>query len=276
MVEPTTSTFQTLYYPKDIASNPIYQYRNVKILVKEQDTFAGAKEELVTKITTLGAEAKKTFTEIKDNGFSQGMKNVENDFPGKDIKDLSQAKTVFGFCLPLPGEMIDQQGHKWSTTESMASDVINGIVGNKYLNPLNKLSSEMAAAVGFRKPIVDPGYFQDYKGTEPRSFSLSFTLMPNNIEEAYTIINMIYYLKKYTLPTTVITGLALRSPYVFDIEIGNPYISMLTNMKGVVCTNMAVSYGVDGAMQMFADGIPKIINLSLSFTERYLVTADMY
>jgi len=135
---------------------------------------------------------------------------------------------------------------------------------------------ELASTMGARKPGIDPGYFQDYAGTMPRTFEFSWDLVPNNIDEAENILKILYNLKKFTLPTSTISGISMLSPYLFDIIIGNEHINSIINMNNVVCTQLSINYSVDGSLQFLPDGIPKHMLLSMLFAERATVMANFY
>lgn len=185
--------------------------------------------------------------------------------------------TEWGCYLPLPNELNENQSHQWDTTEGLIGSTLGGLADKGFAGTsINKLMGEVASKNAQRKQLVNPGYFQDYKGTKPREFNFTWDLVPNNKQEADEIYAIIYKLKKYTLPTTFVSGLGLRSPYLFDITIGNSKINMLINMNNVVCTNMAVSYSADNSLQMMADGTPKHMTLSMGFAERSTVYADDY
>ena len=59
----------------------------------------------------------------------------------------------------------------------------------------NRLTAAAAHNFGFRKPMVDPGLFQNYSGSVPRGLSLSFDFIPNNGLEAKNIMNIILNLE---------------------------------------------------------------------------------
>ena len=124
--------------------------------------------------------------------------------------------------------------------------------------------------------MVDPGQFQNFNGTVPRGFSFSFDFVPNNAAEAKSILNIILNLKKFSLPRSIVGGVALLAPFSFEIEIGNERLKKLINMNDVVITGINVNYGADGGMQMFSDGTPKHITMQLEVSERSLITSEFY
>jgi hypothetical protein len=259
----------TIYYPHDIlkAENEL---RSIKILVKEQKSISGGINELKKQIEKTSNDIKKIYESITTNKISDSDRRKTIH---ERTKKLTQAKTLFGIALPLPNELSDSQSHKWETTE--------GFVGKQGKNlidkgGINSIIGELSSTLGTRKPMIDPGFFQDYNGTEPRSFTFSWDLIPDNLIDAESIHNIIYHLKKFTLPTTTINGISLLSPYIFDIEIGNAKINQMLNINNVVCTSMTVNYAAEGALQFFSDGTPKFIKLDMTFIERSTITSDLF
>lgn len=265
-------------YPRDILL-PRNQNRHVRILVKKQESLSGGADELKKQV-------EKTANDVKEIILND--KTAKPTDIGQRISKLVNAKTIYGIALPLPNELSDSQSHQWDSTTGFVSDVAQatkglagkitesatgGVVG---ADTISKGVANAASRAGFRQPLIDPGYFQDYKGTEPREFTFNWDFVPNNIDEAFNIFSIIYNLKKYTLPSSTINGVSMLSPYLFEIQIGNDWINALMNMSNVVCKTMTVNYGADNSLQMFADGVPKYITLNMTFAERALVTADFY
>lgn len=265
-------------YPRDILL-PRNQNRHIRILVKEQESLSGGADELKKQVEKTANDVK----EIIVNQKTQSPTEI-----GQRVSKLVNAKTVYGIALPLPNELSDSQSHQWDSTTGFVSDVAQaakglagkitegatgGVVG---ADTISKGVANAASRAGFRQPLIDPGYFQDYKGTEPREFTFNWEFVPNNVDEAYNIFSIIYNLKKFTLPKSTINGVSMLSPYLFEIQIGNELINALMNMNNVVCKAMTVNYSADNSLQMFADGMPKYITLNMTFAERALVTADFY
>lgn len=265
-------------YPRDILL-PRNLNRHVRILVKEQESLAGGADELKKQVEKTANDVK----EIILNEKTQTPTEIN-----QRVSKLVNAKTIYGIALPLPNELADSQSHQWDSTTGFVSDIAQtakGVAGRIAENAtggriggdmISKGVANAASKAGFRQPLIDPGYFQDYKGTEPREFTFNWDLVPNNIDEAYNIFSIIYNLKKYTLPKSTINGVSMLSPYLFEIQIGNEIINALMNMNNVVCKSMTVNYSVDNSLQMFADGMPKYISLNMTFAERALVTSDFY
>ncbi len=259
-------------YPSDILEKK-NELRSINILVKQQMGIDGAPAELLKQVTQTGKDLLKIYDKAKKGFEAEPADKDRRDGITDRTKKLATAKTIYGITLPLPNELTDSQSHKWETTEGFV-----GKMGKTLMDKggVNSIIGELSSSLGSRKPMVDPGYFQDYNGTEPRTFSFSWDLIPDNSIDAESINAIIYNLKKFTLPTSTINGISLLSPFVFDIEIKNKKINNLMNMNNVVCTEMNVNYAAEGALQYFADGSPKYIKLDMTFIERSTVTGDIY
>lgn len=114
--------------------------------------------------------------------------------------------------LPLPGEISDSQSHSWNEEEGIVTKGVDAALKSateflsksdfrednaigKLLENVSYTSSYLHHKEGKRKQLTDPGMFQSYKGSNPRSFSLSFTLIPNNADEAELIRKIIIAFK---------------------------------------------------------------------------------
>lgn len=284
------------WYPNYII-DPIHKMRSMKIIVKENASFDGMGDRLKQLVEQKSNE----ISEIIANGanvWKSGKKvaDIETTNIDKNTKRIVAADPIYAVCLPLPNELMDSQSHRWEmetglmgTLLGAVSDAGGGYLSKKFegaasvLNTaskatggINKVLAEASMSFGFRKPLVDPGMFQNYSGSNPRGFSFSFDFIPNNHEEALSIMNIILNLKKFSLPRSIIGGVSLLAPFTFEIEIGNDWMKKLINMNDVVMTEIGVNYGADGNMQLFSNGVPKFIQLNMAFSERSLVTSEFY
>ena len=267
------------WYP-DYIINPIHSNRCVKIIVKESPmNLQGNWDTIVSEAENKANEIQRI---IKNSGdlWAQGKKvsDIDTSSIVENTKKIRKGDPIYACCLPLPNELTDTQNHNWTQDQSLISEFANGLLDAKMGKVLsaNKLLASAAHSFGFRKPMVDPGLFQNYSGSVPRGLSLSFDFIPNNGLEAKNIMNIILNLKKFALPKAVIDGVALLAPFTFEIEIGNDWMKKLINLNDVVVTGVTVNYGVDGGMQMFSNGMPKHITLQLEIAERTLLTSEFY
>lgn len=263
-------------WPKDVSSGINGKYRSINLLIKYQDELKGGTDSLLESLKTQYGNIQKAIEERNVSEHSQPTRGVMQKDLKNRVKKLINAKTLYGIALPLPNELSDSQDHQWEQNEGFVGSVVKGIENKVAGGMISSRTGEIATETGFRKALVNPGYFQDYNGSTPRNFTLSWDLIPANPEEAESIITIIYNLKKYTLPTSIGGGTTLLSPYFFEIVINNPRIDVLMNMTNVVCTNLTVNYAADGGLQFLPDGIPKYIKLSMSFAERTLVTSEFF
>ena len=270
------------WYP-DYIINPIHSNRCVKIIVKETPmNLQGNWDKIVTEANNKANEIQRIIEKSGDL-WAQGKKvsDIDTSAIVENTKKIRKGDPIYACCLPLPNELTDTQNHNWSQDQSLISEFANGFadksisVGGAGISA-NKILANVSNYFGFRKPMVDPGLFQNYSGSVPRGLSLSFDFIPNNGLEAKNIMNIILNLKKFALPRSVIDGVALLAPFTFEIEIGNDWMKKLINLNDVVVTGVTVNYGVDGGMQMFSNGMPKHITLQLEIAERSLLTSEFY
>lgn len=285
-------------YPSDIQTDK-YKYRHVMISVKESEIAADAKAAYDKAVSKLKDALNTVPNEVADVGSI--AKNLEAN------SKASSGTTKAVIVLPLPNTFTDSQNHGWSNESGVigsigakiANQSVTGIA-NKIAGAIPGRAGEMtqaitgaadsiagditidkvlgssAAAAGLRKPLIDPGYFQNYTGSNPREFTMSWDLVPNNAPEAASIMAIIMKLKEYASPTKMKGGLTLFAPYWMSVKFSNNYISAMAKMDRVVITNISVDYGADGFMQQTFDGQPKHMTLTLSFAEVDMTTADDY
>lgn len=284
-----TEEIPYLTFPQELNDD---RYKNRKItfhVLKPDFSFEDVEKTLemvkkkATDIFSGTQESPKSIKESKDN-IEQNHYNTNKD-----------SKHIDTIVLPLPNTLKDDQGHEWSTetgivgtaltqyTNTSASDiagrlpVVGKIAGKLVPNiSVSQALGSAANSMNFRKPLADPGYFQNYNGTRPRNWNMTFDLIPNNAEEAKLMMTIIMKLKEYSSPEITWNGVSMVAPYFFKVDISNEYISAMTAMNGVVITNITIDYGADGNMQYFPDGIPKYIQMSISMAERRMMSANDY
>ena len=284
----------------DYLTDDAYKFRKFTINIIKAPSLGEGVENALEKIKN---KAKISFGSKSADSVKDMNKNLENNYA-----KLYPGVTEYVITLPLPNTFSDTQNHDWNhesgvlgtMTQTLQnkslSDIVGSVLGKKSgkLGKFGEYSKKfsdatglgnitasksmgaMADATGLRKPLADPGYFQNYSGSEPRTFSFTFDLVPANAVEAAKIIKIIMKLKEYSSPEMALGGISLLAPNYFDLEIANEYLSGAANIKNVVLSSINVNYGADGAMQFAADGTPKYISMSLTFKERSMVTANHY
>ena len=163
-----------------------------------------------------------------------------------------------------------------------------GIAGKIVTYPLKKVMdtdkiarfAETGMNIAKRHNVsLDTNIVNIYKGTNTRNFTFNYTIMPQSQEHAFNIMNAILNLKKY------MTGFKeyeiVKQGNVFRLRFleFNPDTNesnnaqfideiMFTNGVDFNITDIDITYGADGGMSMFADGMPKVITMSLKIEER--------
>lgn len=253
-------------YPLDIG-NEHYRYRKVtieiwasKLKLEKFDSVKKAIEE-----SSDGLKAAYDAAEgIVDGITKASKKSIEKIH---EIREGKHSELVSTIVLPLPNEFNEGQNHNWGEETGVLSRLASGIT-----DTTDKVFGELADQAHIRKPMINPAYFQNYSGSGLRDFSLSFDLIPNNSDEAIVITDIIKTIKKYSSPGLAYANSVMIAPNYFKLKFNNEFIDLLVNAKDVVLKNIDVTYGAEGKMEMFHDGRPKHIKMSLTFGERRLKT----
>lgn len=293
-------TISSLVFPSFL-STPAYENKKVTFKAlkpNEWDTsesnvlFNGVKDTIDFVMPGLGKKTLDAFNDMKDSAIG-----IPDGF------NLDSSVT-----LPYPISLSDNQNHNWENTEGIMSQLTNNILNasgeslnnwidkgddggkggkggirgkmailKKVLGDSKKMYSAIANKAGVRKAVIDPGYFQNYNGSTPRSFTMAYTLVPQSQKEAQTIKDIILWFKQYSSPTFVPNSPLMGAPFIFNISFaGNQYISDMFKMDKCVLTGISVDYASDGAFMLYKDGFPKQIGLALNFAEVELKYAQDY
>lgn len=239
---------------------------------------------------------------IKDMDSTDDLLSVMDPTAAATAVSVSADDSIVAqITLPLPNQLSDSQDHTWENEMGLVGRAGKALMGQSLggiassIGGSGKIASAVSGAIGAmdftmdtavgyashaagtRKPIANPGFWQNYTGSTPRRFALSYEFLPESQEEATTIRDIILLFKMYASPSKSAMGSAvLMAPYYFRILISNTYVSQMFNMNSVVITSVQVDYGSDGSMQLFNDGFPKMITMSLQMQETSLALADNY
>lgn len=281
---------------------------------------------------------------LKTNGSDENK-----DKGALNYTSIQEGESEAFIYLPTPLNLGDNQSHAWSQettvnafeklTQSVGglaqgAGVNSSLLGNKVgamIGALTNMAGNattglvsiasnigkapvvglMSMMSGKRKALVNPGYFQNYTASTPRTFEFNYVFHSRNQQEALTILNIIRSFKMYSSPTnnadedaiSDATGAAkyvieaqntqpgggvvekfgevtsevnekiaqvfgyMGQPNFWKITFGNPYLDKLIRTDYVVCTSVSATYGNGSKLEMYKDGIPKVITLQLSFSE---------
>jgi len=271
LVDIKSPSDNVLVFPETLRLDS-YKYRHIKIIAKKSDASFDDAVKFAEAAYDTGSNIVKAVSEQISGTAPGGLDKLQERIEaGNELKkELNKAvKAVMTFILPLPNEFSESTSHEFSTEKGLMGTAYETL-GNANVGgmSIDKAMGMAANAAGMRKPIGNPGYWQSYTGTAPREFTFTFDLVPNNIEEATTMISIINLFKIYTLPESTMSGAMVLAPHFFEIQIANPYINDMIKLDEVVCTSVNINYGADGQMQQTGDGVPKYMQLSLSFRDK--------
>lgn len=292
-------TVSSLVFPSFL-SNP--NYENKKVTFKVIKPSITSTDDMARFQNAISFVFK--FSDTVSNAVSKAAGHVSSNAFGVPAGfDLESSVT-----LPYPVSLSDNQNHNWENTEGLLAQGIHaaahtigsgmsktsegndggkkggkGIVSkalsllsNGSVSP-DKLYGALANKLGVRKAVIDPGYFQNYTGSTPRTFTMAYTLVPQSQKEAQTIKDIILWFKQYSSPTFVENTPLMGAPFIFNISFaGNQYITDMFKMDKCVLTGISVDYASDGSFMLFKDGFPKQIGLALNFAEVELKYAQEY
>lgn len=229
----------------------------------------------------------------EDKTWYRGQKGVEL----KNSKDVDRLDVRCMITLPIPGSLSDNQTHDWSTESVLGGSIklmtdtlgkgteflgnmvgfdINGAVKDT-AEDIGVLNSLVTHFLGARKRVPNPGEFQTYNKSSLREFTFAFDFIPETKNEAKNIIDIISAFKSYSSPSCddAFSHILMLSPFLWIITLTNGVVNKLLNLKLCACTNVSVTYGTD-KFDIFEDGMPKKITMSLSFKESELTYAENY
>ena len=275
-------TISSLVFPSFL-SNPAYENKKVTFKALKPSEFDISDSNVAVK-------------SIKDSidYFLPGGGEKALDFANEKIDETVGIPDGFDLdssvTLPYPISLSDNQNHNWENTEGIVSQVTSNVLGasgeslsgkaafiKKVLGDGKKMYAGLMNSLGVRKAVVDPGYFQNYNGSTPRSFTMAYTLVPQSQKEAQTIKDIILWFKQYSSPTFISNSPLMGAPFVFNISFaGNQYITDMFKMDKCVLTGISVDYASDGSFMLYKDGFPKQIGLALNFAEVELKYAQDY
>ena len=296
-------TISSLVFPSFL-SNPAYE--NKKVTFKVVKPSVGSTDEMARLQSAI------SFV-FRDDTVTNAISSTAGQISGDAFGIPAGFNLESSVTLPYPISLSDNQNHNWENTEGLlaqtthaAMDAIGKGISNwssptdkdgqpkkrsfmgkalsKGLSFLSsgavspdKMYGAIANKMGVRKAVIDPGYFQNYTGSTPRTFTMAYTLVPQSQKEAQTIKDIILWFKQYSSPTFVENTPLMGAPFVFNISFaGNQYISDMFKMDKCVLTGISVDYASDGSFMLFKDGFPKQIGLALNFAEVELKYAQDY
>jgi hypothetical protein len=194
---------------------------------------------------------------------------------------LRNKRTKIVITLPLPNAFSEELRHDWSKETGLAKDAASklssvvGKLGNGAGDVAMKALQETAAKSGSRVPGADPGYFQKYNGTDCRSFSFAWDLIIESTAMAENFFKIINNFKICSSPDQVVSNAILEAPNFWLIDVANPHLKSI-HFQPVVITAVNVDYAGSGIMDLYFDGTPKYLKLTISCAEISAMTKQLF
>jgi len=247
----------TDFFPENIKDD-IFKNRRMTVHIFATKTFKETGEALKQKFLTLEQNFKKRNAKGAFDTLAKAAK-----IGGDEIRNI---------VIPVPNELNDSSTNDFETKEGIVSSVTGMIPGVN--NIQENIVSRAAAQLGMQKKMANPGYFQNYTGTEPREFSFNFKFIPNSKKEAETIINIINVFKRYSSPSTNLGKTILTAPNFFAITFESEKLTNFLNIQPFVIKNISVNYATTGILETTLDGMPKFITMTLQIAEFRALTQE--
>lgn len=139
--------------------------------------------------------------------------------------------------------------------------------------PLMDYAREAAAINGRRQIINDPGFWQNFQGVNPRSFTLRWTVIPENHEDAMNGLALCARIKEFSLPESV-SEVELLSPHYWQIQFSNPLVQSQLLYNNLVIKTINVTFMENGEVHL--SGTPKKFDIVITFEEAKAPNAEVY
>jgi hypothetical protein len=164
---------------------------------------------------------------------------------------------------------------KGLAAEALRQNVNTGKIGQSLLNTTTE--GALGAVDKALGKIRNPYREQIFKQVNFREFSFDYTFLPESLEEATQVIEILKVLRQNMLPEVAGNAFYLIYPAEFSLqymykENENPYVHQFSDC---VLTGMSVKYGgQDFVTFRGTPGLPSEINMSLKFREIVPITGD--
>lgn len=168
------------------------------------------------------------------------------------------------FALPMPNEgLTDAVSNQYENNPGLIAGLVNA--------NLDPFANAMSQLGGF---VPDPKFTQVYMGTTPRSWSGTWQFVPQNRQEAESMMNIIKNVKICAAPDKAsiknVVGVLIQ-PYVFKIIFGstsnNNIVNEYMKLDKMALVSYSVNYFAQGYASTYEDGMPKQVSLTLEFAE---------
>jgi len=280
-----TDKIETFYYPNNINSSE-FENRKVIFLALTGKDILSSRSDVYESIKTKGLESVKGQV---DGMVTLPLNAAINDSQSHDWAESDYLSTVKSAVGKVDDKVEKEGSAKWKSIFKWGKGVVTAI------EAIGGLAGAGAELFGVRKPMMNPGQFQNYTKSSLRSFSFEFVFIPENTKERDQVISIVQFFKRNASPSlpgklapngaetntaeailSKFSEAMMLSPHTWEIFVCNPHINKLMSFHECVCKNVSVTYGDSEKVAMFEDGMPKQISLKLDFAETSLQFSDSY
>lgn len=209
----------------------------------------------------------------------------------------SQRRLKTAIALHIPHQLSIRYGMQWSEEDTAllqgAADAIQGAANSKgsvaRQAGAKQYASEAGAAIALNK-VQNPGAVsaalgiaanpkkeQTFKGVDFRKFTFDYQFFPRNKTEAENVLRIIEQFKLHMHPEF---KSALNYIWIYPSEFDIIYYNKHEENRNIhrhtscVLEEMNVNYTPNGAYQVFDNGMPTQINVSLGFKELQILSKE--
>lgn len=288
-----------MYFPVTMA-NEEFALRKVTLKIFESQTLLSVFDNSGEKLEQFTKEIQEKNDKIsQQDGSVNKISEAINQY-GNLVREMKRlnAKFEFSIVLPIPNELSDTYSHDYGVENgligALAGDkmdldtdkdnIVKNTAKNKFRKTANSITgatkamlgdfnAKLAGSLGKQRNLLNPDFFQNYRGSAPRTFTFTFNLIPNSKKEAEDMVNIILTLKKYSSPK-VTASFLMTQPRFFCIEFGNPQLNKMINALPCVLQEVNTNYSAGGYVDTTLDGMPKYVSLQLTFAEYRAIDFD--
>jgi len=269
--KPESDKIEVIKYPEDLSPNrfislEFFDPANIQNISNLLEAMKKAGISLFStadgKNKSNVAEVAKAFSNVGDKT-SKVIKTAANNILSGE-RSAFKEKVLKGILyLPLPNSLNDTSQNRYQESSGAISSLVTKINSSSVSNSFNEISN----SVGAKNIIFNSDLNQVYKGSNLRTLSLSWMLIPQNVKERNNVIRMIKMIKKYSSPDASISRLFLMQPSLVNVVLSNPTLNDIQRYHNMAINSVSIEFGSGGNMEMFYDGMIKEITLSISLVE---------
>jgi hypothetical protein len=206
----------------------------------------------------------------------------------------SQRRLKTAIALHIPNQLSVRYGMQWSEEDTaalqgVADSIQAGLDSKGALARQGSIAREGAASYALQKMpnagavsaalgiASNPKKEQTFKGVDFRKFTFDYQFFPRNEVEADNVLNIIHQFKLHMHPEF---KSELNYVYIYPSEFDIIYYaggSENTNIHrhtSCVLEEMSVNYTPNGSYNVFPNGMPTQINITLGFKELQLLSKE--